>query len=212
MTSKTFDSGDEKVDPVLGLCEEILKKLPQAFDIEAAEEKYPVVYTNSMNTVLRQELIRFNRLLIYLRSSLVDVGRAIQGQISMIPELEQVYASMAIGKLPQAWLKKSYPSLKPLGSYIADFLQRLQFFQKWVDQGEPLVYWISGFYFTQSFLTGVMQNHSRKNNQQIDQLAMMFDLTDFEVEDKIQERGKLGVFIKVSVLTYINLCTWNMNI
>lgn len=199
--SKANGSRDEQsIDPVLLICSEIMKKLPEPFDVEATAEKFPILYMNSMNTVLRQELTRFNRLLSFIKMSLVDVQRAIQGQISMIPELERVYRSMSIGRVPQAWLSKSYPSLKPLGSYVNDFIQRLSFFQHWIEDGEPKVYWMSGFYFTQSFLTGVMQNHSRKNKLRIDDLVMSFEVTTFESEDKIQKRSEVGCFVRVSQL------------
>lgn len=68
---------------------------------------------------------RFNRLLEYIRRSLINVQKAVQGQIAMIPELERIHHAMIIGKLPGDWLGKSYPSLKPLGGYINDFLARL---------------------------------------------------------------------------------------
>lgn len=113
-----------KEDPAIAICKELLTRLPEEFDLDEITKTYPVIYTNSMNTVLRQELIRFNRLLSYVRKSLVNVGKAVKGQIAMIPELERTHASMIIGKLPADWLKKSYPSLKPLASYVTDFLAR----------------------------------------------------------------------------------------
>lgn len=195
-TSRIVDGQEEEVvDPVLNLCLDISRRLPEPFDEEAAAEKYPVEYTNSMNTVLRQELVRFNKLLSFIKSSLHDTRRAILGQLAMIPELEKIHKEMSLGKLPAAWAQKSYPSLKPLGSYINDFLSRLAFLQRWLDEGEPVVYWLSGFYFTQSFLTGVLQNHSRKNGLQIDHLEMKFDVTEFEVE--VQDRLEMGVYLKV---------------
>ena len=38
--------------------------------------------------------------------------------------------------------------------YVFDLLQRLEFFQRWIDHGVPATVWLPGLFFTQSFLTG----------------------------------------------------------
>jgi len=62
------------------------------FNVRAAEKKYPVRYEQSMNTVLTQELTRFNGLINMIRSSLSDIKKAIKGEVLLSPQLEQALA------------------------------------------------------------------------------------------------------------------------
>lgn len=84
-----------------------------------------------------------------VRTSLKNLGKAVKGLALMSGELDAVGRSLFDGKVPALWLKKSFPSLKPLGAYVKEVLERVAFFQSWVDKGAPTDFWISGFFFTQ---------------------------------------------------------------
>ena len=136
-----------------------------------------------MNIVLVQEITRFNILINVIKESLVDLQKAISGKLIMSNSLEDVFNSMIIGKVPILWVEKSYPSLKSLGNYVSDLCARIHFFQKWIDNGPPTVYWLSGFFFIQSFLTGILQNYSRKIQIPIDLIELDFEFTNKEPEN-----------------------------
>lgn len=154
--------------------------------------------------VLVQELERVNVLLTVIRSSLLSLQKAVKGLAVMSPELDEVASAMFVGRVPELWLKRSFPSLKVspprppdqtpplmdanlsshdlsalsqptsvimlqnLAAYTKELLERCEFFRDWVDQGPPTVFWISGFFFTQAFLTGAKQNYARKTRIAID--------------------------------------------
>ncbi|KAG9490480.1 hypothetical protein GDO78_006034 [Eleutherodactylus coqui] len=189
LPKQTSGGGKSTSEVVQELTVDILSKIPEDFNVGE------VKYTESMNTVLVHELLRFNRLTSTIRMSLQDLNKAISGLSVMSNELDDLFNSMIVGKVPSMWSARSYPSLKPLGSYITDLLQRLNFFKEWIERGTPNVFWISGFFFTQSFLTGALQNYARKYKTPIDLLGLQIQITDYNHVEDIDAFPSDGMYI-----------------
>ncbi len=161
-------AGQSQEEVISSLCQDILSKMPSRFDMEEVQGRYPTTYRESMNTVLAQECIRYNTLLSVMERSLKETVKALKGLVVMSPELEAVAYSMFDNQVPEMWASKAYPSLKPLSSWTVDLVERCRFIAEWIRTGTPAVYWISGFFFPQAFLTGTLQNFARKNTFPID--------------------------------------------
>jgi dynein heavy chain len=173
----------DKDQTLIDLATAILEQLPPAFDIPMIAAKYPVSYNQSMNTVLRQECLRYNRLTAVIRTTLTRLQKALIGEVVMSSDLEAVGNEMFDGRVPAVWMAVSYPSLKPLGSYVTDLEKRLNFLIAWCQHDAPTVTWISGIFFTQSFLTGLLQDYARKNAVAIDEITFDFQIMDGADDD-----------------------------
>jgi len=192
-------SGGQSADDVMDdTAASIQERLPKAFLLDVIEAQFPTLYEESMNTVVKQECLRYNQLLWTMEASLKDFRKAIKGLIVMTFDLESVGKAMFVNAVPGMWDKKAPPSLKPLSSWYLDILARVQFFQTWVGLGRPPpAYWISGIFFPQAFFTGAMQNFARKYNDEIDLLSYSHRAMDNVVdpEKDLLKPPENGVYI-----------------
>uniref|UniRef100_A0A803W4G1 Dynein axonemal heavy chain 1 n=1 Tax=Ficedula albicollis TaxID=59894 RepID=A0A803W4G1_FICAL len=184
----------EEVGIVEETSKDILAKLPNPMDVQEVIRKYPLLYEESMNTVLVQEVIRYNKLLEEVASSLKDLLKALKGLVVMSSRLELMASSLYNNTVPEIWNAKAYPSLKPLASWVNDLVQRIEFLQNWISHGIPSVFWISGFFFPQAFLTGTLQNFARKSVISIDTISFSFKVMKESVKE-LKRQPDVGCYI-----------------
>jgi dynein heavy chain len=169
---------DEIVEELATMIQEKLPREPLSLD-DAKESTFDLDAqgrVQSLSTVLRQEVDRFNGLLHVLWPILENIKKAIKGFVVMSDELERVYRSFINNEVPEEWASAAYPSLKPLGAWVKDLVLRLEFVDTWLRRGPPRSFWISGFFFPQGFLTGTLQTFARKYNVPIDTLSFKFSV------------------------------------
>jgi dynein heavy chain len=106
----------------------------------------------------------------------------------MTSTLDALSSSLISNSLPSLFISRSYPSLRPLSSYFRDLSKRIEMFRNWIDLGPPKVFWLPGFFFTQSFFTGVLQNFARKQKISIEYTGWRV-----VVKSEGMEEGGVGV-------------------
>ncbi|CAM9220423.1 unnamed protein product [Chrysoparadoxa australica] len=183
---------------VADIAASISERMPSAYDVRVAHpDTFKAVEggaTCSLGVFLGQELVRFNALIAVMRSSLVELQKAIKGIVVMSGPLELMYQGFILQRVPDEWEKTGYPCLKPLPSWTEDFFARIAFMGKWLTEGPQLSYWISGFFFPQGFMTAVKQAYSRDYKIAIDTLSVGCEITALDPGD-VKEPPPDGVYI-----------------
>ena len=172
---------------------DMLGQLPDNCDvytITLAKEDDP----SALNTVLLQEIDRYNGLLDKVRNSLTGLRMGIKGLVVMSAELDVVFKCLLGGAVPPVWLK-TYPSMKPLGPWMRDLIERIGQLNEWGNGQYPKVYWMGGFTYPTGFLTAVLQTAARKTQIGIDQLTWEFTPLQW-MEKDVPGQPKDGVYVK----------------
>lgn len=201
---KVADEAD--VDPMAAQCADLLSQTAEPFDMRMVKEKLENRSDpDPLKTVLYQELDRYNALLSTLRRTLTTIIKVTQGTASLTPDLEDVMTSLTQLKVPKSW-GSTYPSLKPLGSWMRDLTVRVEFFAGWVDEKLPVCWWLPAMTYPTGFLTAVLQVAARANGVSIDSLSYETPVTVSGDKSSINGYPNDGVYVSG---VYIEGATWN---
>ena len=136
-----------------------------------------------------------NGLLFEIRRSLVELDLGLKGDLSISEPMETLMLALYDDKVPETWAARAWPSLRPLGSWLADTARRDAQLKAWGDTLEtPKVTWISGLFNPQAFLTAVMQVTARKNELPLDKLAVIADVTKKASPDEVESATREGAY------------------
>ena len=126
-----------------------------------------------LKVVLLQEVERYNKLLVFVQTSLSDLAKAMQGLVTVTPLLDLIIAAFLNFAVPSKW-GFAYPSVKPLASWVRDLVARCEQLDDWWQRAIPTVYWLPGLTYPTGFLTALLQTTARKNALAIDSLLWEF--------------------------------------
>lgn len=149
----TGSSAQSSDDVVINLATQYETQCPELLNMDEAGPTTFVIQPNGLLTslaiCLTQEMVKFNRLLNKMSSTLRDIKKAIRGMIVMSSDLDAMYTSFLNNQLPAIWEKVSFASLKTLGSWVRDLLDRVAFMRLWLTKGEPNAFPLPVFFFPQ---------------------------------------------------------------
>lgn len=128
----------------------------------------------------------------------------------MSVELERMFNSLMDNQVPTIWANAAYPSRKGLSSWVQDLHRRVAILREWLIKGMPACYWISGFFFPQGFLTGVLQHHARKHNIPVDTLSFSFEALDVDPQS-LSTPAEEGAYVSLLSTTYANSSIFSTN-
>uniref|UniRef100_H3BAL0 Dynein axonemal heavy chain 10 n=1 Tax=Latimeria chalumnae TaxID=7897 RepID=H3BAL0_LATCH len=187
-------SGISRDDYIGQVAKDIQNKLPKAFDLDHIRKKLGIDISPT-TVVLLQELERFNKLIVRMAKSLIELQKALAGEVGMSSELDEVARAFFNGHIPNIWRRLAPDTLKSLGNWMLYFKRRFEQYTSWVDNGEPSVMWLSGLHIPESYLTALVQATCRKNSWPLDRSTLYTQVTKYQNSDEVTERPMHGCFL-----------------
>jgi dynein heavy chain len=157
--------------------------------------------------VFIQECDRMNILVAEIQRTLKELELGLSGELQMSERMETLQSSIFVGRVPDNWTKLAYPSLRPLGAWLDNLVERAAQLQGWCEEpvNIPIVTSINYMFNPQSFLTAIMQITAQKQKMELDKLVVLTDVTRKTVETT-ESRAREGAYVSG---LYLEGARWN---
>ena len=211
-------SGQTREEMVSEKSKELLDKLPPDY-IEGDVEDYlkklggPKNYMEKgrnvpLNIFLFQEIQRMQVIISLVRKTLTDTIDAIDGQIIMTPNILDAINSISDARVPNTWVYDATGAeiswiLPGLGSWFRSLVDRNNELSSWLKNQRPNVFWLTGFFNPQGFLTAMKQEVARLHKPKPGEKEKeSWSLDDVVYKNVVKEanydtsRDSEGVFIR----------------
>jgi len=208
--TQSLGSGIRREDYIAQIARSIQQKLPKPFDIlivrsriEAAIHKLGTKHLQPTSVVLLQELERWNKLLLVMTQSLIDLQRALMGEIGMSLELDALSSALYNGYLPAMWSRHAPSTEKKLGSWMNHFQSRHRQYDDWISlqiehspPRDPKVMWLSGLHIPETYLAALVQTTCRRKKWPLDKSTLFTKVTTITDESDIAEPLEDGSYVR----------------
>jgi dynein heavy chain len=199
--------GLSREDVVYEKASEFLARLPEDY----IEDEYKVRLQKlgglaiPLNIFLFQEIQRLQRVIEKVRTTLVQLQLAINGEVVMTDELSDAIDAIYDARVPTSWIFTVAGDefswiINKLGLWFASLLQRDEQDRTWLNQGRPYSYWLTGFFNPQGILTAMKQEVTRKHKNDtvkwaLDDIVYHTEVTLNERPDQVRSSPQEGIYI-----------------
>jgi dynein heavy chain len=199
------DEGVSRESTVYNKATDLLSRLPQSYleDDYIAKIKKLGGMTVPMNIFLYQEIQRLQYVIQKARFTLEQLQLAINGEVIMTSELQDILDSIFDAKVPHTWENTLTGDefswrLPTLGLWFSSLLNRDEQYRSWLENGRPKSFWLTGFFNPNGCLTAMKQEVTRKHKSQkwaLDDIVYHTEVTTYEKAEHIKSSPAEGIYI-----------------
>ena len=187
--------GETREEAVLRVCADLFNKMPGDFVKNKVKAAIKAMGGQTpLNICLSQEVDRMQKVLSSMRSTLRDLRLAVAGTIVMNETLEVSFNALFDAIVPPSWEKLSWKS-STLGFWFSDVTARSEQFNRWLTDGRPRVFWLTGLFNPQGFLTAMRQEITRAHQGwSLDSVMLATNVLKVDKED-VKHPPDEGVYV-----------------